>query len=162
MKDINEVRCHLAEAVYTNKARTAIYYWLLGKGIINHDKMLVFKGHDLKDEMLTSEGLSFEDFVSWFDSEYVKLAGNVYFRTCDGVNKVNFKICDINIGDYVKVMDSDNPRSEYVEAIASLNDQTLIVCLSDGTWVKSSNVVPYTVQGDERTAMIDKLNQTKR
>lgn len=166
MKDINEVRHHIFEKVYTHKARKAIYYWLLGKGVIENGQILVFKEHTWKDGLLTTEGHSLEDFIAWFNStEYLAMSTSTKsgsFIQYDGSKDVlRINLCDIKIGDYVKVIDSDNPRSEYVEAVALWIDKSPVVCLSDGTWAKSSSVVPYKVQGDERTALIDKLNETK-
>lgn len=64
----------------------------------------------------------------------------------------------INVGDFVKVIDMENPRSEYVEAIADLNGRRLY-CLGDGTWVFDTTICKYQLQGDVRREYIDKLNE---
>lgn len=65
----------------------------------------------------------------------------------------------IEIGDLVKVLDIDNPRDEYVEAITDYEDCKLF-CLSDGTWIVGEhNLVKYKVQGDERRRIQEELNK---
>lgn len=166
MKDLSEIRAHVAETIYSHRARTAIRYWLLGKSAIKDSDIIVFKDHSWKNGEQITEAKTFEDFVAWYNNIWVA-AGDCFIRSiytpiCGvGTQNVTISLYDIKIGDYVKVIDLDNPRSEYIDAVINVGDK-LVVCLSDGTWVTSSSVVPYKVQGEERRALIDKLNEVRK
>lgn len=67
---------------------------------------------------------------------------------------------DFKIGDAVKYMPTpDESSTEYIEAIAHGTDGEKYLCLSNGEWVKPCYCVKYKYQGDERRALIDKLNE---
>lgn len=67
---------------------------------------------------------------------------------------------DFQVGDVVKyIPDPDDTSDEYVEAIAHDSEGRVYLCLSNGEWVKPCYCVKYKYQGDERRALIDKLNE---
>lgn len=69
---------------------------------------------------------------------------------------MNYKI---KVGDVVKVIDLYNPRDEIVEGIGDVAGKPAYM-LSDGTWVTSTHITPYKVQGSVRRVLIDKLRET--
>lgn len=174
MKTKEVILEHLAETIYTHKARTAIKYWLIGKGIIDETDEVKYATH-IWDSVgrKKTEGKTFEDFKEWV--ERCSLTDMIeetlkYFEDAIGSwPKVYKNFTDderpdeekIKVGDYVQVID-DNPREEYVEFVhyTDEDDDNQYLGLSDGTWVCSSDCHKFKIQGEERLEMKVKLKET--
>lgn len=149
MKSIEEIKEHLASTCYSKHAKTAIRYWLIGKGVINESTEILFKNREGNEERDT-----FEDFVRWFNARPMSEIIDEVAKALEGLSPEK-----IHIGDYVKVLDLDNPRDEYVEYVfPSLSETTYL--LSDGTWVRGDfKLAKYEAQGERRQELIDELNR---
>lgn len=148
MKSIEEIKEHLSSTCYSKHAKTAIRYWLIGKGVINESTEILFKNREGNEERDT-----FEDFVQWF-------IFRPFSEIIDELKKYREIFAkQIHPGDYVKVLDLDNPRDEYVEYVfPSLSETTYL--LSDGTWVRGDfKLAKYEAQGERRQELIDELNR---
>lgn len=148
MKSIEEIKEHLASTCYGKHAKTAIRYWLIGKGVINESTEILFKNREGNEERDT-----FEDFVRWFISR-------PFSEIIDELKKYReVSAKKIHIGNYVKVLDLDNPRDEYVEYVFPSLSETIYL-LSDGTWVRGDfKLAKYEAQGERRQELIDELNR---
>lgn len=60
-------------------------------------------------------------------------------------------------GDCVRVFSDGSV--EVVEAIAYTDDNKPMYCLSNRTWVREYDIARFKAQGDERRALLDKLNE---
>lgn len=150
MKTIEEIKEHLASTCYSKHAKTAIRYWLIGKGVINESTEILFKNREGNEERDT-----FADFMTWFNARpFSAIIIDKLAKVCEEVSAKQ-----IHIGDYVKVLDLDNPRDEYVEYVfPSLSETTYL--LSDGTWVRGDfKLAKYEAQGERRQELIDELNR---
>lgn len=162
MKTLEQISRHLANTVYTHRSRAAIRYWLLGKDIITEDTKIRFKDHDWNNGTCITDGKLFADFVDWYES--------FVYMSEENARKIESKLEElahifspgtIQIGDFVKISDPDNLRTEYVEAIGKDENNKDIYALSDGTWCYGHNISRYKVQGREREALIDKLSKVE-
>lgn len=149
MKSIEEIKEHLASTCYSKHAKTAIRYWLFGKGVIKESTEILFKNREGNEGRDT-----FEDFVRWFNARPMSEIIDEVAKALEGLFPEK-----IHIGDYVKVLDLDNPRDEYVEYVfPSLSETTYL--LSDGTWVRGDfKLAKYEAQGERRQELIDELNR---
>lgn len=167
MKTKEEILEHLAETVYTHKARTAIRYWLIGKGIIDETDELQYAYHSWDSVgRKKTEGKTFADFKDWLHFGSLNDMINDSLKAImDAINDLSeVRIDDeekIEVGDYVKVID-DNPREECVEFVnyADEDDDDPFIGLSDGTWVYASDCHKYKIQGEERITLKTKLGET--
>lgn len=138
MKTIQEIKDYLAEF----RADEIVWPKIVG--------YLYANGIDCYKEHISSDNYgsqTFGEFLSWFNDR--PLHGPIMDASSI-----------IGVGDYVKVIDGDNSISDYVEFMAADTNGYLCYGLSDGTWVRSSNVIKYKYQGKERTALIEKLEST--
>lgn len=164
MKTIDEIKLYLKDdsRFCTWETMEHILYWLLGKGLITETEEIEFANKDDKKKLFT-----FDEFIEWYESDsekssdledmpqWLKKFADDFTAAITSIN--DFVESSIRIGDYVKVHDIDNPRSEYVEYISYNQDGKKVYCLSDGSW--DTCVSKYKVQGEERKVMIDKLNE---
>lgn len=164
MKIKEEVLRHLKNTVYAHSARNKILGWLIGKGVVSTYDEVAFKQGYWQDGVSIIPGHSFEDFIEWyelFDVMQKKVAVNL----CDFIERINEDInklanpSGIYVGDFVKVHDLDNPRSEYVEFVVNNPGGTNVYGLSDGSWVPETCISKYAAQGDRRKELIDALDE---
>lgn len=174
MKTKEEILEHLAETIYTHKARVAIRYWLIGKGIIDETDEVRYAYHSWDSVgRKKTEGKTFEEFKEWVQrsslTDMIEKTLKSFEDAIGSWPKMYKNFTDekkpdeekIKVGDYVKVID-DNPREEYVEFISYTDedDDNPFVGLSDGTWVCESDCHKFKIQGKERLEMKSKLNET--
>lgn len=128
------------------------------------------ESHDLPTGNISLHGLNdkvdklSEETAEKIEEIYRQLNGSISasYYVDPRSHRVIFKgvIDDFKVGDVVKyIPDPDDTSDEYVEAIAHDSEGHIYLCLSNGEWVKPCYCVKYKYQGDERRALIDKLNE---
>lgn len=180
MKSKEEILDHLATTVYTHNARRSIIQWMLQNHVVNYKCQIKFASHVYnRDGARMTEGLSFEDFAEFagicdgtpkfgLSSVFRGMCEETAKDLADAVDAFCYSVNgqadgindDFKVGDVVKyIPDPDDTSDEYVEAIANDSEGHIYLCLSNGEWVKPCYCVKYKYQGDERRALIDKLNE---
>lgn len=180
MKSKQEILDHLSKTVYTHNARRSIVGWMLQHHVVDYKCQIKFANHVYnRDGIRMTEGLSFEDFAKFAeicDGPTIFSLSSISRGMCEETAKelaeaVDAFCCSVNgqyidkredfqVGDVVKyIPDPDDTSDEYVEAIAHDSEGRVYLCLSNGEWVKPCYCVKYKYQGDERRALIDKLNE---
>lgn len=162
-----EILAHLANTVYSKGARKSIIGYLAGAGYNHADVTFAERTCSAQEE----RAHTFDDFLAYI--KYGKYADELD-SYCDAFNDFvndfggapilafnNSYDDNFKIGDWVKYIPTpDESYTECIEALAHDSDGKLYLCLSNGEYVRPSLCIKYKYQGDERRALIDKLDAT--
>lgn len=169
MKSKDEILNHLATTVYSHGARKSIIGFLCGVGVDTNE----VKFAERRRSAQVQSSATFADFVEFArDAERRLLKGQFHEMAVNMIKNAQGETLytvtlerqlpnfEFQIGDTVKYIPSpDESSTEYVEAIAHGTDGEVYLCLSNGLYVLPCYCVKYKVQGEERRALIHKLNE---